>query len=216
MPKPISISARIAALEAAKRRIDALENIENMSSRPMADILDVTWPTLRNWCEFRSFEGTGAFVRGGNGIEWAFDPAKTVDTLLAHFRADMAERQDRNARIIASTGVELSDSEPIGDIGEIDRQLALTMRVAEMKEKQGRYIPAEQVREFLRGYNQLVIESIMGVRSQVDPTGQLPAGVAKAVNDGLIKVATEIQQKCTSYIGEQRAGLHETGVARAS
>lgn len=214
MPKPITISARIEGLVTAKARIDALPDGEKLSSKPMADILSVSWPTLRGWCEFPAL--TGAFVRGGNGIEWEFDPRKTVDALLEHFRADMAQRQERNARVIAATGVQLGEGEPIGDIAEIDRQLALTMRVAEMKEKQGRYIPADEVRDFFRVYNQLVIESIMGVRSQVDPTGQLPASVAKAVNDGLIKVATEIQQKCKHYIGEQRAGLHETGAARAS
>jgi len=104
MAQTVSISSRIEALEAAERRISAIEETK-LSSKPMAEALSVSWPTLRAWCDLPAFADSGAFVRGGNGIEWEVDPKKTVAALLAHLRGGNARRQDRNRRVVGTVGL---------------------------------------------------------------------------------------------------------------
>lgn len=215
MAKPISIAARIEALEAAKRRIEALEHAENLSSKPMHELLGVSWPTLRGWCDFREFDESGAFVRGGNGIEWSFDPQKTIATLLAHFNNELDQRQDRNRRVVQSVGLDMDDEEAGRiDMADLSKQVTLTIAVQEQKMKAGGYVPAARLGDFLKGYNQAAVEAVLGVGTKIDPTGTLPASIRAAMTEELRSVAAKMQSRCSAFIGESSAGLIEAGDRR--
>ncbi|MGN6290404.1 MAG: hypothetical protein ACTHNA_14210 [Sphingopyxis terrae] len=211
MAQPVSISAHIERLEAAERRISAIEETK-LSSRPMADALSVSWPTLRKWCDLPTFADSGAFVRGGNGIEWEFDPKKTVAALLAHFRGEIARRQDRNRRVVESVGLDM-DPDEAGriDMAELTKQVNLTLAIQENKMKSGGYVPATDLRDFLRGYNQSAVSAVLGVGSKIDPTGALPASIRTAMTEELRKVAVGMQSMCSKFVGEFGAGLNEAG-----
>lgn len=213
MAQSMSTSARIEALEAAKRRIEALDDEASRTSKPMAELLGVTWNTLRGWCNtIASFEGSSAFVRGGNGIEWEFHPGKTVDALLDHFRSEIAKRQDRNRRVVESVGLDM-DPDEAGriDMAELTKQVNLTLAIQENKMKAGGYVPASDLRDFLRGYNQAAVSAVLGVGSKIDPTGALPASIRTAMTEELRKVAVGMQTMCGKFVGEFGAGLNEAG-----
>jgi hypothetical protein len=212
MAQSVTTTARIDALEAAKKRIEALEDGIVLQSVPMAELLGIHWNALRGWCNFPIFEGSGAFIRGGNGIAWEFDPRKTVDTLLAHFRGEISKRQDRNRNFVASMGITMDEREAETiDIGELSKQVSLTLAMQEHKMKQGGYVPVHRVVEFLRAYNQAVVQGVLGVGTKTDPTGNLPATVRATMNDELRSVAVNLQKRCSNFIGEFGAGLIEPG-----
>jgi hypothetical protein len=216
MAQTVSTTARIEALEAAQRRIDALDEGQVLSSRPMSEILGVTWNTLRGWCNtLPAFEGTGAFIRGGNGIEWEFDPRKTVEALLAHFRAEITKRQDRNRRVVESVGLAMDPDEAAQiDMADLTRQVNLTLAVQESKMRAGGYVPASKVGDFLKGYNQAAVEAVLGVGAKIDPTGALPASIRAAMTEELRNVAAGMRVRCSHFIGEFGAGLNEAGDRR--
>lgn len=211
MAQTVSISSRIEALEAAERRISTIEATK-LSSMPMAEALSVSWPTLRRWCDLPAFADSGAFVRGGNGIEWEFDPKKTVAALLAHFRGEMTKRQDRNRRVVESVGLDM-DPEEAGriDMAELTRQVNLTLAIQENKMKSGGYVPATDLRDFLRGYNQSAVSAVLGVGSKIDPTGALPASIRTAMTEELRKVAVGMQSMCSKFVRESGAGSNQAG-----
>lgn len=212
MAQPVTTTARIDALEAAKKRIDALEDDIVLQSKPMAEALGIHWNALRGWCDFPIFEGSNAFIRGGNGIPWEFNPRKTVDALLEHFRGEISKRQNRNRSFVASMGITMDDREAENiDIGELSKQVSLTLAMQEHKMKQGGYVPVHRVVEFLRAYNQAVVQGVLGVGTKSDPTGTLPATVRATMNDELRSVAVGLQKRCSNFIGEFGAGLIETG-----
>lgn len=215
MPQPVSISARIEALEAAERRISLSEE-PKLSSKPMAEALSVTWPTLRSWCDLPAFDEAGAFVRGGNGIEWEFNPAKTVSTLLAHFRGEMARRQDRNRRVVESVGLDMDPTEAEHiDIVDLKKQVDLTIAIQQQKLAMGGYIPAAKFIEVMRGYNQAAIGAVLGTDTLIDPTGALPPDIRAAMNEALRSVAATMNQRCADYIRSAGAGSSEAGDRRA-
>lgn len=212
MVQRISTSARIEALEAAKRRIDALDDDIKLSAKPMAEILGIHWNALSGWCDFPIFDGSGAFVRGGNGIAWEFNPRKTVDALLAHFRGELGKRQDRNRRVVESVGLQMDPAEAGNiDMADLTKQVNLTLAIQESKMKASGYVPATDLRDFLRGYNQAAVSAVLGVGSKIDPTGALPPSIRTAMTEELRKVAVGIQAMCSKFVGEFGAGTHEAG-----
>lgn len=217
MALSMSTSARIEALEAAKRRIDALEDDTAITSRPMSELLGVTWPTLRGWCNtLPAFDGSDAFVRGGNGIEWEFTPSKTVDTILAHFRGELASRQDRNRRVVESAGIDMDPNEASRiDIVDLKKQVDLTIAIQQQKLAMGGYIPAAKFIEVMRGYNQAAIGAVLGTDTLIDPTGALPPDIRAAMNEALRSVAATMNQRCADYIRSAGAGSFEAGDRRA-
>lgn len=135
MATAISYSARIARLEAAKLRInDEYPQGHKLSSKPMSDVLSVNWPTLRGWCDLEEFYGTGAFVRGGNGIEWEFDPHQTVAVLLQHFRSLVATEAERNAPSLKAQGVDVQSTSLV----EAERLVRLTNTMEDSRLRSGR------------------------------------------------------------------------------
>lgn len=212
MAQAITSTARIEALEAAKKRIEAHDDGTTLKSLAMAEALGVHWNVLRNWCNIPTVEDSGAFIRGGNGIAWEFNATKTVEALIAHFKGEIAKRQNRNRSFVASMGITMDEREAENiDIAELSKQVSLTLAMQEHKMKQGGYIPVHRVVEFLRGYNQAVVQGVLGVGTKTDPTGNLPASVRTSMNDELRSVAVNLQKRCSNFIGEFGAGLIETG-----
>ena len=95
-----SPAARLEALKRVKARLRRFAKGETLSAAPMAEFLGVTWPTLRDWCnDFPALEASGAFVRGGNGIEWVFRPREMHRGLTAEFDAQIKAGRKRTARV---------------------------------------------------------------------------------------------------------------------
>lgn len=209
-----SLTARIETLEAAKARAAKLKRGAKLSSLPMAKLIRVRWPTLREWCNdqhLAELEASGAVIRGGNGIEWEFDPRQTLKILLDHFRGRV-EGQARKSRAIAkAVGINLSPEETAPSFAETKDLVNLTLAVTAAQEKQGFFTRAETVADFIEGYNQTVVDGILGVRTKVDPNGNLPPQVRKAVDDHLRSLAAKVHARAEKYIGDQRAGLQQAG-----
>jgi len=210
--QPNSLSARLRQLEAAKARAAKLPKKQRLSFGPMRELLNVTVPVLRGWCnDIDGFEASGCFVRGGNGIEWDFEPRKTIDYLIRHFKAEVEAQSKRGRKIADAVGVKLPVAEPAASLSEIKQQVDLTLTVVAAQEKMGRYAVADEVADFISGYNEVLVSGILGVKTKVDPNGNLPPGVRKAVDEELRSLATALHARAASYIEAMRAGTEQRG-----
>lgn len=208
------LSARIRQLEAAEKRAAALPAKTRLSFKPMQELLAVSRPVLTGWCsDIDGFEASGAFVRGGNGIEWEFNPRKTVAYLLKHHRGVIARQTAKSQKIAKAVGVTLPDGEESSSLAETRQMIDLTLKVTEAQERQGRYIPVDEVSTFLAGYNEEIVSGLMGTKTKVDPNGNLPPAVRKAVDEELRRVAALVHDRATKFIGKLRgADLRQGGV----
>lgn len=212
MPSKTSENARILQLKAARERALQSPDIETLSMQPMAEMLGVSLPTLRGWCDkIAEADIGGAFSRGGLGKEYSFKPLATIDTFLAHFEGKIVAQKARNRRIVEATGIEVDDDD-VGDLEEVQRRLRLTMMITDQRRMQGEYTRTSRVAEYVRGYNQTVVERIMGVGTKIDPTGQLPAAVRAQVTEALREVAADVAASARAFIGELSAGSQQKGV----
>lgn len=211
------LSAQLSRLDAAKKRADALGTRATVSFKPMAEILGISRQSLSNWTDtLEGFEQSGCYKRGGNGIEWEFKAVRTVNWLLKHF-TKKAEKQAAKSRAISrSVGVTLPDAEAAPSLAETKDLVNLTLTVVAASEKQRQYAVADEVHAFMAGYNQAVVDGIMGVRTRVDPNGNLPPSVRKQVDEYLRSVATAVHARAALFIEDYRARSGQAGVGRAS
>ena len=211
------LSARIRRIEAAEPRAKALPRGTMLSSKPMCELLGISWVTLRGYCDdIEGFEQSGSFVRGGNGIEWEFKPKATVAYLLKHFRGVATKQAAKSRKLTKAVGVSLSDDDEAVSLVEVKDRVNLTLTLVAATEKQGLYVLASDAADFLAGYNQRVIDGIMGVKTKVDPNGNLPPAVRKQVDEYLRSVATEVNEAANKAIEGYRARTQQEGTGGAS
>lgn len=210
-PQPKSLSARLRQLEVAKARANALPRGAKLSFEPMRELLGLaTRAALRDWCDsIEGFEASKAFVRGGNGIEWEFDPRKTVAFLLKHFSRQIEAQATRSRKIAKAVGVNLPAAETAPSLQETKQLVELTLTVTAAQEKMGVYAVAAEVADFIAGYNEELVSGILGVKTKVDPNGNLPPVVRKAVDEELRSLATALYALAANYIEVKRAGAEQ-------
>lgn len=207
-------SARLARLDAARPKLAGLKRGEILSAIPMAQLLGVGWPALREWCNtLPGFAASGAFFDGGNGVKYEFQPKKTLDFLTKHFRGVLDRQAADSRRISKAVGVTLPAAET-PSLAETKDLVNLTLTVVAAADRQGLYVLASDAADFLSGYNRQVVDGIMGVKTKVDPNGNLPPAVRKRVDEYLRSVATEVNLAARKAIGDYRARTRQAGVGR--
>lgn len=216
MARSIDISARIDGLERALLRAKEFAKDERLGSTAMSQLAGVTWVALRGWCdEVSEFDGKNCFIRGGQGIAWEFDPVKTIETLLSHFKGEREKRTNQNRKVAQQVGLEQGDEAP-ADLNELSKQVNLTLTLTDAKMKQGGYVPSSKVSDFLAGYNTAAVNGVLGVKAQVDSTGALPPEVIAAMDERLRNVAVAMSKSVESFIREFDAGFVQNGDSRNS
>lgn len=203
---PSILKARLkAALKQAKPRDIA-------SAMPMAEIVGMTWTGFRN----QHITPDAKFPvksRGAEGKQWEFQVAKVLKYMIKVCDRKIAANSHRNRRNSEMIGITVPDAESGADISEVSKLTDLTLKVQQVRERQGLYIPAERVADFLTGYNSAIINGILGVTNQVDPTGLLPADVRKEMDDLLRSLAVSVQDQAVKFIESVNADIRKGGTA---
>lgn len=211
-PSPAS---RIRKLKLAAERARKLKRGTLLSSKPMSEMVGVSWVSLREWCnDIPGFEESGVFTRGGNGVEWEFKPGPTIRFLEKHFSGLLKSQTAKNRKIRRAAGVALPDAEDEASFQETKDLVNMTVTVVSAAEKQQRYTPTEDMLAFIEGYNQAVVSGIMGVRTRIDPQGNLPPHIRTEIDDHLRSVATGAHEQAKKFIEEASARLQQAGAGR--
>lgn len=189
-------AARLRDLAVAKERTKALKRGETLTAAPMADLLRVSWPVLRTWCDdVPELAQSDAFSRGGNGIEWSFDPRKTVAALSRHFGAKQEAGRKRARRIKAMVAGDALDSAGEDfDLDEIGKMLRLSRELQEAKIQQGRLVDAEKSRSAVRAMCSEMQEAVLRSAQEQDPTGRWPVDFRESFEDAVQKILLAMEQ----------------------
>ncbi len=207
-----SLSARLRKLRTAKQRIFSSPRGEVVTSMPMAKMLGVSWPTLRDWCnEIEGFAESGAFEAGANGIEYQFCPVRTVWFLIEHMERESAEQAEKNRGLQESAGMTLPDSEDDVTFEEARGLVNMTVTMVSAKREAGEYTPTREWSAFLEGYNQRVVNGILGVSTRVDPNGALPPAIRRQMDSELRDLAATVHQSASKFIEERSEAIQQAG-----
>lgn len=203
---PSILKARLeAALKQAKPKDIA-------SAKPMAEIVGMTWAGFRN-NHISSDVKFPVKSRGAEGKQWEFQVVKVLKYMIRVCDKKIAANNHRNRRNAEMTGITVPEGESGADIAEVSKLTDLTLKVQQVRERQGLYVPAEKLVDFLTGYNSSVINGILGVTNQVDPTGLLPAETRKEMDDLLRSLAVSVQAAAVKFIEGINADIRKGGTS---
>jgi hypothetical protein len=185
-----SLAARLRNLESALERAKKVKRGAVMSAEPMRELLRVSWPTLRQWCrDIPGFAESGAFVGGGNGVDYEFKPVATVKFLLKHFRAEQDARLAKAREVRRLVGAEQLAGLPDDiDIDELRKVVQLQGQLIEARVKAGELVDAEKVRNALAGLFTKMQQAGVKAASEQDPTGQWPPEIRESFDDAVSNV----------------------------
>jgi hypothetical protein len=187
-----SLAARLRKLDAALERAKKLPRGTTLTGQStkelsMAEVLGVSWPVLRGWCkDVPGFEESGAFTRGGNGIDYEFKPVATVRFLIKHFTAerDARARKAREVRRMVA-GDQLDGLPDEFDLDEIRKMIQVHAALREERQKAGELVEAGKLREALNGMMSEMQQAGVKAASQQDPTGQWPPEIREKFEDAI-------------------------------
>lgn len=212
MTRKGDLTSRLRKLETALERAKKLARGTVLDAQPMAQLLGFSWVTLREWVDDHpQLEQPKLMVRGGQGVNWEFKPVAFTTALIKIFKAEAEQRREHNRSFQRKAGLKLPEAESAASFEEAKGLVQLTLTVVAATERQGGYTETEKVTAFLEGYNQQVVNGILGVKTQVDPNGNLPPHLREAVDGYLRSVATGVHELASKFIEEHRAGLQQAG-----
>lgn len=169
-----SPAARLEALKRVKPRLRRFKKDETLSAQPMAEFIGVTWKVLRQWCdEYPTLESEGAFVRGGNGVEWVFSPRPTIAGLIAEFDAQVKAARERAARVRRMVAGASADALPEDfSLDDMRKQLEVTARLRIEREAHGALVDAAEMQSVLQKVFGAMRDAGLRTVQVMDPNGR--------------------------------------------
>lgn len=189
-----------AALKVAKPR-DVVDAVV------MSKIAGMTWRNLL----VTHIEPDPAFPikrRGAEGVAWEFQAKKVIGHMIKRARERMAANEAAARRVHQLTSFTVpEDPEGPVSLADLSKLADLTMKAQAEKTRQGQYVPAAKVRDFLISYNAAVTGGILGVSQVADPNGNLDPAVRVVVDNELRSVAAHVGAMVDKFLKEHGAGL---------
>ncbi len=185
-----NLSARLRALEIAKTKAAKLPRGATLSSRPMSELLGVSWKVLREWCDtVPGFVESESFERGGNGIEWEFRPRKTVAFLIRHFEGRQRASVKRARSIKRIVGVE-DKADAVSDLSldEMAKMIRLSNMLQEQQERQRSLINADIAAKAIREMCGSMQQAVLRSAQEQDPMGQWPPEIRESFEKAMRSV----------------------------
>jgi len=204
-----SPDARLRKLKAALPKAqDAGKGGRKLTAVPMHKLLGVTWPTLRGWCEdLPGFAESGAFIEGGNGIEWEFKPVATTRFLIGHFESEIKKRREsakQVRKIIA--GDALEDAPEDYDLDQLQKMLRLSRELREERAHWGKLVDAEEVHKLLSAMFAKMQATATKAISAQDPTNRLPPEHREKLEDAFANVLETMLVEGEKVLGKLSGG----------
>jgi hypothetical protein len=206
--KPADPSARLALLRPALKQV---KRGEKLNADDMAKVAQMTWRNMK-----LTIDKDADFpidFRGGPGIAWVFDAAKVLKHLIVQCEKAIADRGIKAARMARLSGqpAEYADQGP-ADSGEAPlapNELKLLfdsqMVSHKLKEAQKKFMPRDATLAFLMDYHSQMQTETLGLLGKIDPAGQWPADVRKAVEDTMRSLLLNLQANMERFTAAHRA-----------
>lgn len=204
----VSLTNRIAQLERARQRgkEDGLKRGERISMSPMANLIDVTPKTLRKWCDTIP-EMSGAFRRGGEGLEYEFDWGKTITALLKHFRGEQKKQEQQAARLAKiSGGSFMGDVPKEFGLDEITKAIRARSLMCDQQEREGRLTDAGLTRSAVREMVSRMQQAGLRASQEQDPTGQWPADIRESFDSAVDNIMLAMEAAARDCLSALRGG----------
>lgn len=171
--------ARPAASEETRiRRLrDALsraksENMigETIGQGPMCDLLGTNPATLRSWLDDEEVSASGAFIRGGQGVNYLFNPIATIWVLIRYFERLRDQKVAENSRIREMVaGDKLAEAPPEMTVRDVRDAMRLNLDLIAAEKEQGLLVDAAASRATFQELALSMRDTLLSAPQRLDP-----------------------------------------------
>lgn len=204
-----SEQARLRKLRSALDRAKKLDFGVVLTSQPMRELLGVSWPVLRGWCnDIPELDESGAFITGSEGNAWSFNPVATIWVLIRHFEKVREEKIAANAKMReAATGDALEGVPAEFDIRETREALNLFTQMRNLQVQDGKLIQRDAAVGAVREMLTSIQEATLGAPAVLDPTSDWPVELRERVDEALSRalvLQADAARNCLNKLGDDQ------------
>lgn len=175
-----------------------------LTQAPMCELLGVKPATLRPWLDDEEVENSGAFIRGGRGADYSFDPIATIWVLIRFFERQRDAKASQNMRLRRMVaGDRLDDAPDDMTVRDVREAMQLHLQILEADKEAGRLIDAEAS---ARRYSELVLamrEACLSAPQKLDPTNQWEPEFREKFDNALADFMVLLRQAGEGLIGDE-------------
>lgn len=198
-------AALLNRIESLLKEVDKKE--PPVTSKPMAEILGMTWENLRKTYILASPDFP-IHEHGGQGRNYLFDVRSVLLWMQAHLKEKLRKEVDEAQRIARLTGVAVADdAAPIAGLADLSALLRIARDVEDMKQRQGQIIPRATVDAFISAYHGIFMSEILASAGTADPTGQWPIEIRAQWQEQMKSLAMKLQKRVDEEISQPDANI---------
>ena len=182
-----SEETRIRKLRDALQRAKSSEMIgETIGQKPMCELIGVKPATLRPWLDDAEVEGSGAFVRGGRGVDYQFNPIATIWVLIRYFERLRDEKINHNQRIREMVAGDKLDDIPLEmPMREVREAMDINLRILAQEKEAGLLVDAAASRATFQELLLGVRDTLLSAPQRLDPENTWATELRESVDDAL-------------------------------
>ncbi len=177
---------RIAKLHDALRRARELyQPGERIGHKAMCGLLGITHYTLREWLEDPQVELSGAFVRGGRGHGYEFDPVLMIWVFLWFWERKRSEKVLANAKVREAVGGKLDDAPGDMTMREVRDAMQVSLQLLTAEKEAGELVKAAEAASTYRTLVMGLRETLLSAPQRQDPENKWPTELREMFENAL-------------------------------
>jgi hypothetical protein len=177
---------RIAKLHDALRRAKELyQPGERIGHKAMCGLLGITHYTLREWLEDPQVELSGAFVRGGRGHGYEFDPVLMIWVLLWFWERKRSDRVLANAKVREAIAGKIDDAPGDMTMREVRDAMQVSLQLLTAEKEAGELVKATEAASTYRAMVTAMRDTLLGSPQRLDPTNAWPTEFREMFDNAL-------------------------------
>jgi len=167
-----SEDTRIAKLrDALQRARQEFTLADTIGQKPMCQLLGVTHSTLVPWLDDPMVASSGAFVRGGRGVGYEFNPVPTILALIAYFERQRADKIIANTEMRDKVGGDrLRDAPAEMTMREVRDAMQVSLQIRAAEKQECKLVDAAEAQATYRNLLLSIRDTLLGAPQQLDPT----------------------------------------------
>lgn len=206
-----SEETRIAKLHDALRRAKELyQPDERIGQKAMCALLGITHYTLREWIDDPAVEASGAFVRGGRGQGYEFNPTLTIWVLLWFWERKRADRIVANAKIREQVvGTKLDDAPADMTMREVKDAMQVSLQILTAEKEAGKLVDAAKAAATYRELALSMRDTLLGAPQRLDPENSWPTDFREMFDNALSDCLVLLREAGQEALSEPDATIPE-------
>lgn len=161
----------------------------------MCKLLGVQPATLRDWLDDPEVAGSLAFVPGGNGVSYEFNPVATIWVLIRYFERMRDEKAAKNRRVREMVaGDKIADAPDEMTIKDVREAMQLHLQILATEKEAALLVNAAEAERRFNDFVLALRDTCLSAPQKLDPTNSWTPEFRENFDNALAELLVLFQQ----------------------